>query len=239
MPGALRSSARLTLAGTLRGKRWRRQEVRAFRERKRNQQQMAIPWALDSCPPLAPSACVQPGQQRPSVLGVLALPHAHSNLLDGDPVQPNPSPRPRLLSSSPPLSSLPPRLSVLSSPAALGASLCSQAQGPHQHSVLKLLGLRLQLHTMLLEHSPLAQAPPDAVCRWTGACSELPLPWPPTSSGLSRGRVRWEEREKERQRRTGTHSFPSWVTFLFLLEREGVWRKRWFPMFLNQGTAAE
>lgn len=76
MPGALRSSAQLTLAGTFRGKRWRRQEVRAFRERKKNQQQMAIPWAINSCPPLAPSACVQPGQQRSSVLGVLPLSHA-------------------------------------------------------------------------------------------------------------------------------------------------------------------
>lgn len=83
----------------------------------------------------------------------------------------------------------------------------------------------------------MAQAPPDAVCRWIGACSELPLPRPPTSSGLSGGRVKWEEREKERQR-TGTHlSFLG--DFLFLLEREGVWRKLWFLLFLNQGTAEE
>lgn len=47
---------------------------------------------------------------------------------------------------------------------------------PHQYSVLEFLGLCLQLHAMLLEHSPLAQAPPDAVCRWVVGCSGPLLP---------------------------------------------------------------
>lgn len=46
------SSAQLTLAGTLRGKMWRRQEVRAFRERK-HQQLIGASWALVTLPPSA------------------------------------------------------------------------------------------------------------------------------------------------------------------------------------------
>lgn len=55
------SSAQLTLAGTLRGKKWRRQEVRAFREGKIEcQQQMVVFWALVPLPSVSPSARVYP-----------------------------------------------------------------------------------------------------------------------------------------------------------------------------------
>lgn len=53
------SSAQLTLAGTLRGKKWRRQEVRAFREGKIEcQQQMVVSWALVPLPSVSLSARV-------------------------------------------------------------------------------------------------------------------------------------------------------------------------------------
>lgn len=45
-------SAQLTLAGTLRGKRWRRQEVRACREE--YQQLMAAVWVLVTLPSFSP-----------------------------------------------------------------------------------------------------------------------------------------------------------------------------------------
>lgn len=67
------SSAQLTLAGTLRGKRWRRQEVRAFREGKiEHQQQMVVSWDLVPLPSVsALSPCALPASW-PSALKVPA-----------------------------------------------------------------------------------------------------------------------------------------------------------------------
>lgn len=117
------------------------------------------------------------------------------------------SPRLCLLSSPPLLSTLPSSLSAFSSPAAFDTCPCPQAQCPHQHSVFKLLGFRLQLHAMLLEHSPLAQAPPDAVYRWVRACLEFPLSWLPPPLQDSPGAGADGRREKQRQR-TGTQTCP-------------------------------
>lgn len=68
-------------------------------------------------------------------------------------------------------------------------------QCPHQHSVLELLGFGLQLHVMLLQHSPLAQAAADTVCRWMGTAQCSPCPVPPPTQGLSwsDGRRRMKE----------------------------------------------
>lgn len=198
---------------------------------------MAVSWAIGSCPPLALSACVQPLPAAALCSGGPPSLMSHPSLLDIDPVQPNPSPRLCLLSSSPPLFLLLPRLSTFSSPAALDTSLCSHAQCPHQHSVLKLLGLRLQLHAMLLEHSSLAQASPDAVCRWTGACSELPFPGPPHLPGAFQGQGHIEEERKRETKDRDTDL--SFLGDFSLSIRKGMWRKLWFLMFLSQGTVAE
>ena len=74
------SSAQLTLAGTLRGKRWRRQEVRAFREGKiEHQQQMVVSWDLVPLPSVsALSPCALPASWPP--LQPLCHPHScHQN----------------------------------------------------------------------------------------------------------------------------------------------------------------
>ena len=72
------SSAQLTLAGTLRGKRWRRQEVRAYRERKKSAAHGSC-WALVALPSLSPSALL---------LECLPNPMPYPRLLDINTVQP-------------------------------------------------------------------------------------------------------------------------------------------------------
>lgn len=174
------SSAQLTLAGTLRGKKWRRQEVRAFREGKIEcQQQMVVSWALVPLPSVSPSVRVHP---LPAGLLLWKSPISLLCPAPGSWTSSQsslPLPRLCLLSIPPPLSPLPPRFLAFTSPGALDSPSPPLVQCPHQYSVLELLGLCLQLHAMLLEHSPLAQAPPDAVCRWVVGCSGAPLPQPP------------------------------------------------------------
>lgn len=73
------SSAQLTLAGTLRGKRWRRQEVKACRERKRMSVVHGSFWALVALPSLSPSALL---------LDCPPNPMPYPRLLDINTVQP-------------------------------------------------------------------------------------------------------------------------------------------------------
>lgn len=147
----------------------------------REEKKVSCKWQISvpssPCPPFAPSACA-PCPQRPSALGSSLSLMPPPSLLGIYPVQPVPLPG-GVSSAFPDLSPLPSGVSALSSLTTLETFSCSQAQCPHQHSVFKFLWLCLQLHTMLLENSPLAQAPPDAVCKWVGACSEFPSPGHP------------------------------------------------------------
>lgn len=202
------SSARLTLAGTLRGKRWRRQEVRAFGGRKRTSAANGGSWGLGPLSSFSPHRlCATPVSSGPllRVSSVSLTPHP--GLLDIHAVQPAPFPGLRLL-CAPTIPSLPCLPVSLFSAAQLplitpplpAPPPQAQAQCPHQNSILKLLGLRLQLHPMLLEHSPLAQAPPDAVCGWVGGLLRAPLTLAtPTSPGFS-GMGSDERRNKQRER---------------------------------------
>lgn len=210
MPGALP-----LLSPTHLGWDFKRKEVEApgsqglQREEKKVSSKWWLPRPSSPCLPLVSSACVQPLPAGALYPGVVSLSH----------VPPPPqfpgylcspvclSPRLCLLSSPPLLSTLPSSLSAFSSPAAFDTCPCPQAQCPHQHSVFKLLGFRLQLHAMLLEHSPLAQAPPDAVYRWVRACLEFPLSWLPPPLQDSPGAGADGRREKQRQR-TGTQTCP-------------------------------
>lgn len=64
------SSARLTLAGTFRGKRWRRQDVRAFRERERMSAASGSSWAQGLPSTFSPlSLCATPISSGPLLQG--------------------------------------------------------------------------------------------------------------------------------------------------------------------------
>lgn len=162
----------------------------------------------------------------------------HPGILDIHPVQTAPFLRLRLLCA--PTIPSPPCLPVSLFPAAQPSLIRpplpaptspAQVQCPHQNSILKLLGLRLQLHPMLLEYSPLAQAPPDAVCGWVGGLLRAP-PYP-GHPYLPRVLQVWGQMRGEINR----ESFPSWVASVFLLERRGGVEKTLAPDVPESGDS--
>lgn len=203
------SSARLTLAGTLRGKRWRRQEVRAFGGRKRTSAANGGSWGLGPLSSFSPHRlCATPVSSGPllRVSSVSLMPHP--GLLDIHAVQPAPFPGLRLL-CAPTIPSLP----------CLPVSLFSAAQLPlitpplpaappkHKPSALtrtrssNFLGFVSSFTRCCWSTAPwLRHLLMLSVGGW-GACSELPLPWPPPPPQGSRvwGQMRGEiNRERER-----------------------------------------
>lgn len=123
------SSAQLTLAGTLRGKRWRRQEVRAFREGK-NRASAANGSFLGSSPPALcqrPQSVCTPCQlafcSESPCFSLMPCPR----FLDIQPVQP-PPPTGYVFSALLHLSPLPPRFLALTSPGALDSPFLPPVQ---------------------------------------------------------------------------------------------------------------
>lgn len=242
------SSAQLTLAGTLRGNRWRRQEVRAFRERQRKSA------AHGSFPHLHPPALLLPAQS-------VDIPASSGPLLWGPPSV-SCSTRVSWISTQSSLSlsqAGSPQLSPISVSSAL-QDLCPQQSTcpwylPFTPSPVlsPALGLRTSWASSPASHDVAGAQPLGSGT--SGCCLQvgrgllrvLLTLLTPTFPGLSRGRVRWEERETERQR-TGAQTFSFLGDFSLRVHvcvcapahvRTCVCRKLWLLMFLSQGTVAE
>ena len=85
----------------------------------------------------------------------------------------------------------------------------------------------------------MAQAPPDAVCRWVGTCSELPLPWPlPLPRALQGQGQTGVERKRETKKDRDTDLYFLGDFSLPIREGEKCGENS-LLMFLSRGTVTE